>query len=140
VAPGRPEVGFRKTAGTVGPTPAYVADQGSELAKRVEITLATKMDISSVIPTHRGNPPWQRESNETTNGLLRQYLRRTPTCPCIRPKPLLEVSTELNTRPRKTLGGIAAAKAMQRPLLIPKTHRCDDPELGDPLSGHDPPW
>ena len=48
--------------------------------------------------------PWQRGSNENTNGLLRQYLQRAPTCRCSRRPNSTRSSTRLNSRPRKMLG------------------------------------
>ena len=91
-------------------------DQGSELAKHVEITLATQMDIYFCDP----HSPWQRGSNENTNGLLRQYFPKGTDLSVHTPQRLLEVATELNARPRKTLGGITPAKAMQRLLFDPE--------------------
>jgi IS30 family transposase len=91
-------------------------DQGSELAKHVEITLATKMDIYFCDP----HSPWQRGSNENTNGLLRQYFPKGTDLSVHSPERLLEVATELNARPRKTLGGLTPAKAMQRLLFDPE--------------------
>jgi IS30 family transposase len=92
-------------------------DQGSELAKHAEITMATKMDIYVCDP----HSPWQRGSNENTNGLLRQYFPKGTDLSVHSPQRLLEVATELNARPRKTLGGITPAKAMQRLLFDPET-------------------
>ena len=91
-------------------------DQGSELAKHAEITLATKMDIYFCDP----HSPWQRGSNENTNGLLRQYFPKGTDLSVHSPERLLEVATELNARPRKTLGGITPAIAMQRLLFDPE--------------------
>ena len=91
-------------------------DQGTELTRHAEITLATKMDIYFCDP----HSPWQRGSNENTNGLLRQYFPKGTDLSVHSPQRLLEVATELNGRPRKTLGGITPAKAMQRLLFDPE--------------------
>lgn len=92
-------------------------DQGSELAQHQQITLATKMAIYFCDP----HSPWQRGSNENTNGLLRQYFPKGTDLSVHSPERLLEVATELNDRPRKTLGGITPAEALQRLLHDPET-------------------
>jgi IS30 family transposase len=87
-------------------------DQGTELAQHHAITLATDMSIYFCDP----HSPWQRGSNENTNGLLRQYFPKGTDLSVHSPARLLEVATELNARPRKTLGRITPAQAMQRLL------------------------
>ena len=91
-------------------------DQGTELAQHKQITLVTKMAIYFCDP----HSPWQRGSNENTNGLLRQYFPKGTDLSTHSPQRLLEVANELNDRPRKTLGGSTPAQAMQRLLFDPE--------------------
>jgi len=91
-------------------------DQGTELAQHRQITLATEMAIYFCDP----HSPWQRGSNEN-NGLLRQYFPKGTDLSVHSPERLLEVATELNARPRKTLNGITPAEALQRLLFEPET-------------------
>ena len=88
-------------------------DRGTELARHRDITLATGLDIYFCDP----HSPWQRGSNENTNGLLRQYFQGTDLS-IHSPKELARVAAELNSRPRKTLGGRTPAAAMQ--MLLSK--------------------
>jgi len=91
-------------------------DQGTELAQHKQITLATKMAIYFCDP----HSPWQRGSNENTNGLLRQYFPKGTDLSTHSPQRLLEVANELDDRPRKTLGGSTPTQAMQRLLFEPE--------------------
>jgi len=91
-------------------------DQGTELAQHRQITLSTNMAIYFCDP----HSPWQRGSNENTNGLLRQYFPKGTDLSVHPPHRLTEVAAELNDRPRKTLGYITPAEAMQRLLSDPE--------------------
>jgi IS30 family transposase len=70
-------------------------DRGKELADHRRFTLATKVDVYFCDP----QSPWQRGSNENTNGLLRQYFPKGTDL-----SQLNRVARQLNERPRKTLG------------------------------------
>ena len=88
-------------------------DQGSELAKHAEITFATKMDIYFCDPTRHGS------EDPTRTGCCASTPKGADLS-VHSPARLLEVATELNARPRKTLGGLTPAKAMQRLLFGPE--------------------
>jgi IS30 family transposase len=74
-------------------------DRGSELAQHVAFTLATKVQVYFCDP----RSPWQRGSNENTNGLLRQYFPKGMELSHFSQRQLDAVAERLNTRPRQTL-------------------------------------
>lgn len=92
-------------------------DQGVEMARHGEITLATDLPIYFCDP----HSPWQRGSNENTNGLLRQYFPKGTDLSQHSAEHLAAVAAELNTRPRKTLGWNSPAQAMAALLSRPVT-------------------
>jgi IS30 family transposase len=75
-------------------------DRGLELAGHKCFSIATDMQVYFCDP----RSPWQRGSNENTNGLLRQYLPRTADISGHSQAELNRIALRLNTRPRKTLG------------------------------------
>ena len=75
-------------------------DQGAEMSEHRAFTDATDMQVFFCEP----GAPWQRGSNENTNGLLRQYFPRGTDLAQHTPEQLQAVADELNGRPRKTLG------------------------------------
>lgn len=75
-------------------------DQGKEMANHQSLALNTDMRIFFADP----HAPWQRGSNENTNGLLRQYFPKGTSLAELDQDELDAVATSLNDRPRKTLG------------------------------------
>jgi transposase, IS30 family len=69
------------------------------------MALHTKITAETGMPIYFCDPhsPWQRGSNENTNGLLRQYFPKGADLSFYRPGLLNQVAAELNARPRKTL-------------------------------------
>jgi len=75
-------------------------DQGKEMALHADITRLLRMPVFFCDP----HSPWQRPTNENTNGLLRQYFPKGTDLRAHAPERLAAVAAELNGRPRKTLG------------------------------------
>jgi IS30 family transposase len=87
-------------------------DQGGEMAMHAQVTVDTGMDIYFCDP----HSPWQRGSNENTNGLLRQYFPKGTNLAVHGRAHLDQVAAELNARPRKTLGWKTPAQALDEVL------------------------
>jgi transposase, IS30 family len=87
-------------------------DQGREMARHREFTVATAVRVYLCDP----HSPWQRGSNENTNGLLRQYFPKGMDLAARDQATLDRVAAELNRRPRQTLEWLTPAEKMTEPL------------------------
>lgn len=99
-------------------------DQGTEMAAHRGFSTATN------VPVYFCNPgsPWQRGSNENTNGLLRQYFPKGTDLSIYSRERLDSVAAELNSRPRKTLGWATPADRLHELTASPSNY------LGSSLS------
>jgi len=87
-------------------------DQGHEMAEHAKFTATTGIAVYFCDP----KSPWQRGSNENTNGLLRQYLPRTLDFRTLNQADLDAIADQLNGRPRQTLGFKTPSQALAEVL------------------------
>jgi IS30 family transposase len=106
-------------AETISSLPAHLRrsltwDQGAEMAQHAQLQIDTGLEIYFCDP----QSPWQRGSNENTNGLLRQYFPKGTDLSKHGVDELNAVAHALNTRPRKTLGWKTPAEAIDQLIKL----------------------
>lgn len=89
-------------------------DRGKELSRHKDFSLATDMPVYFCDPYS----PWQRGSNENTNGLLRQYFPKGMDLSPFTQRQLDKIARQLNERPRKTLGFLTPAQKLQQTVAM----------------------
>jgi IS30 family transposase len=87
-------------------------DQGKEMAEHAQFTIDTGIHVYFCDP----KSPWQRGSNENTNGLLRQYVPNTTDMTSLTQADLDQAAHSLNTRPRQTLGWMTPSQKLAEAL------------------------
>jgi IS30 family transposase len=88
-------------------------DQGKEMARHETLAKRLKIDVYFADP----HSPWQRPTNENTNGLIREYLPKGLDLSPISQGYLNAIARELNNRPRKCLGFETPAEVFAREII-----------------------
>jgi IS30 family transposase len=92
-------------------------DQGAEMSQHARLRIDTGVEVYFCDP----HSPWQRGTNENTNGLLRQYFPKGTDLSLHSSEDLAAVADALNARPRKTLGWRTPAEAFDEVLRLAQT-------------------
>lgn len=106
-------------ANTMSTLPAQLArsltwDRGKEMSAHAQFSVETGIPVFFADP----QSPWQRGTNENTNGLLRQYFPKGTDLSRWSAEEIEAVAHALNTRPRKILGWKAPAEAFNEQILL----------------------